>query len=153
MIKAQNMKPLSLGRNTKPAGSRVGSSMGRRVHQIVSVIDLANRIGLCIKCGPVKINKSYQNTSIGWRCRIAHRESTRERGSPVSGKVRRELLAKYPNCGICGQPSTHIDHDHNTGRIRGPLCNRCNRGIGFFHDDPKLLRQAVLWVETQEPRI
>lgn len=43
-----------------------------------------------------------------------------------------------------GQPLdvVAIDHDHKTGNIRGLLCNGCNKGIGYFHDDPILLEKA-----------
>lgn len=51
-------------------------------------------------------------------------------------------------CRICGDllgegKQVHIDHDHQTGVIRGVLCNNCNRGIGFLRDDPELIRSAA----------
>lgn len=54
-------------------------------------------------------------------------------------------------CGICGGPDLTerrlaVDHCHKTKEIRGLLCNHCNRGLGFFDDDPDVLLRARDWV-------
>lgn len=36
-----------------------------------------------------------------------------------------------------------IDHDHQTGVVRGYLCLRCNVGLGHFRDRPDLLTTAA----------
>ena len=54
-------------------------------------------------------------------------------------------------CDICGRSEVpgrwvgnmHIDHDHDTGRVRGVLCHGCNVSIGHFKHDPALLRKAA----------
>jgi hypothetical protein len=55
-------------------------------------------------------------------------------------------------CAICGTSDTgkrkafHVDHDHNTGRIRGLLCGNCNSGIGNLRDDVGLLNRAIQYL-------
>jgi Recombination endonuclease VII len=51
-------------------------------------------------------------------------------------------------CAICGEQSRdlHVDHCHETGTIRALLCQKCNRGLGLFDDDPDRLRTAARYV-------
>ena len=52
-------------------------------------------------------------------------------------------------CGICSEPHKRlvVDHDHNSGRVRGLLCRKCNAAIGQLNDSPALLRRALAWLE------
>ena len=43
----------------------------------------------------------------------------------------------------------HVDHSHVTGKVRGLLCNRCNLLLGAAKDDPKLLTEAILYLEER----
>lgn len=40
----------------------------------------------------------------------------------------------------------HLDHNHRTGQIRGVLCVRCNKGIGFFLENEDYLGDAVKYL-------
>ena len=58
------------------------------------------------------------------------------------------LLAKQGGvCAICGvRPNKKrlaLDHCHKTDKLRGLLCDTCNRGLGMFHDDPLRLYAAI----------
>lgn len=46
--------------------------------------------------------------------------------------------------------SLSVDHDHNTGKVRGLLCNRCNRAIGMFEDNPDLLIKAAKYLQLND---
>lgn len=55
-------------------------------------------------------------------------------------------------CSICrtalsGGKDTCWDHDHKTGNFRAWLCQACNKGLGFFKDNPEVLRKAAQYIE------
>jgi hypothetical protein len=66
-------------------------------------------------------------------------------------------------CYVCrsaigpGPPSDHIDHEHALENIfaarklrsltvRGPMCAKCNQGMGYFNDDPLRMMKAASWL-------
>lgn len=58
-------------------------------------------------------------------------------------------------CWICQEPfeirssnlSPHVDHCHNSRKIRGLLCRACNLALGHFKDDVDRLQAAVRYLE------
>jgi hypothetical protein len=59
------------------------------------------------------------------------------------------LREQQHGCFICGNEATrlNIDHCHATGRVRGLLCWKCNRGLQAYNDNPALFRKAVEYLE------
>jgi len=56
-------------------------------------------------------------------------------------------------CAICGTVlatlpprHTHVDHDHQTGRIRGILCHPCNIGLGNFKETIASFKAAITYL-------
>lgn len=68
-----------------------------------------------------------------------------------------KLVEQNGKCAICKQPETGkaqngsvkalaVDHCHATNKVRGLLCERCNKALGYFNDDPELMREAIEYV-------
>jgi hypothetical protein len=73
----------------------------------------------------------------------------------------KQLLIKQNNkCAICDRSYFEykkttkrefcIDHNHQTGEIRGLLCSPCNRAIGQLQDNPNILRKAAFYLEGKK---
>lgn len=73
------------------------------------------------------------------------------RGYQITRAEYAALLAKQDGkcaiCGICPEAKRlSIDHDHETGAVRGLLCNNCNFAIGLLRDSPALVSRAALYL-------
>ena len=60
-------------------------------------------------------------------------------------------------CAICGGPPVRdkelcVDHDHETGEIRGLLCVRCNAMLGHAKDDPAVLVAGAHYLSNIQGR-
>lgn len=89
-----------------------------------------------------------------------HKEKEWERGRRIKLKRDYNLTLEQYNqmfvdqngvCDICKEnPSKGkqlcVDHDHNTGKVRGLLCNNCNFGIGFLKDSINNLSEAIKYL-------
>ena len=63
----------------------------------------------------------------------------------------REWLRSQTDCMICGRKEKLVvDHDHNSGKVRGLLCNHCNRGLGHFRDDPEVMAIAIEYINNRK---
>lgn len=47
-------------------------------------------------------------------------------------------------CALCGErAASDVDHNHDTGAVRGLLCRACNLGLGMFKDTVEGLQRAI----------
>jgi len=104
---------------------------------------------VCISCG------RSQNKNNDTPEKARNRNLKRKYG--ISQEDYKRLLLEQDNsCYICGAidpggppQANHfcVDHCHRHGHIRRLLCNSCNSGLGFFKDNPALLRKAAEYLE------
>ncbi len=106
----------------------------------------------CKDCNKACRHK-YKATTRNW-----HLQST----YGISLEQYNELLdAQGGGCAICGLAETNmtrsttanplsVDHCHESGAVRGLLCNLCNTALGKFKDDTALLEAAVDYLRSAE---
>jgi hypothetical protein len=67
-----------------------------------------------------------------------------------------KIILEYQGnkCPVCGKLATDkkyfdVDHDHETGEIRGILCSRCNRSLGWYE---KCRKEIETYLDTINER-
>lgn len=97
------------------------------------------------------------------RTREVQRKSFLAQAYGITPERYEELLVSQGGvCAICYQPETVkrkaakesllcVDHDHVTGEVRQLLCDACNRGLGYFRENPDRLRSAAAYIEKHKP--
>jgi len=72
-----------------------------------------------------------------------------------------EYVESFSNCKICdisltndrGPTGRCVDHDHSTGKVRGILCNNCNRALGLLGDCTNRLENAINYLKYADKLI
>lgn len=120
---------------------------------------------LCKCCGISKTaDKFYTVRDYGkvrlatGRCSTCQISYQRFKSFGVTEEEYQDMLKSQRSCcAICEVPITEyakegdtsnfaVDHDHTTGKVRGLLCNRCNRGLGYFKDSINNLKRALNYI-------
>jgi hypothetical protein len=126
----------------------------------------------CTKCGETKpLEEGFYKTKYGFHgsCKECFKKKAAESRERLGQEhiKEKELLRVYnitleeynsfsQHCNICGTSEEgrgykmNVDHDHKTGKVRGLLCNSCNRGLGLLGEDN--LEKAILYLSQSQER-
>ncbi|MFD1658005.1 endonuclease VII domain-containing protein [Streptomyces caeni] len=113
---------------------------------------------LCRTCGEVEPRGEWHRNAtasdgLSTRCKacraVQGRQGHLKRQYGITEAERDEPVASPAGvCCVClAAPAEHVDHCHETGRVRGVLCFSCNAALGQFKDRPDVMRRAATYVE------
>ncbi|MGD6746559.1 endonuclease VII domain-containing protein [Streptomyces sp. BH106] len=121
-------------------------------------VDVPDGHKLCRTCGEIKPHADWHRNAsasdgLSTKCKacraIQGRQDHLKRNYNLTEAQRDEMIASQMGiCVIClNAPAVHVDHCHETGRVRGVLCFNCNSAIGKLGDDPDTTRRATAYLE------
>lgn len=97
----------------------------------------------------VRAWRERQGDSYREKERIRVRERVRRVNYGCTPEMFDALLASQDGkCAVCGglpsrKQTWHVDHDHDTGKIRGILCHSCNAVLGWSRESREILALAA----------
>jgi hypothetical protein len=62
------------------------------------------------------------------------------------------LISQNGKCAICQEEKDEtlaVDHNHETGFVRGLLCRHCNHVVGFAKDNITILNRTISYLEKE----
>lgn len=103
--------------------------------------------GQCIECKKI--------TDRGSNIKASRKYSLASNYNLTEDQVQEMHFNQKGLCWICENPlkpkqGTQIDHCHKSGKIRGLLCNHCNRLLGSAKDSIVILRNAIRYLEKNK---
>ena len=122
-------------------------SMGNAEYQ-KKAYNAAKKKGLCGHCR----KRKAVNAGRCVPCRTYLYEWRLKNRFGLTGRDYEEMLKQQNGtCAICHHPPKKkrldVDHNHQTGEIRGLLCFSCNYGLGFFERRQVRFRDILAYVE------
>ena len=122
----------------------------------------AHSTKICLSCGLLKPTEDFPRNQNAKGDRPVRRPRCkscfdRDSGRKMPAKIRNDYLAKHApatgdlwQCPVCKKYSVAgvnvritVDHDQETGRPRGLICDSCNTGLGRFKNGEDHLASAI----------
>jgi hypothetical protein len=138
---------------------------GKPHHGTISEFNLQRKVSkeyedgtkLCLDCNQTLCQTKFPinaRKTLAPRCRecCSYRRLMEKYG--LTKEVYLKMLENQNYCcKICKNKEIYydklvVDHCHNSGEVRGLLCNSCNQALGFFKDNLNNMKEAVKYLEN-----
>ena len=109
----------------------------------------------CRRCGETKlltefeINRKFASGTIARR---AYCIECGKKQKPIKHSVRKQYIRPDKlECPLCkvvvsGNRNIVLDHNHDTGHVRGWICDNCNTGMGRAMDSIDIMERWIEWI-------
>ena len=141
--------------NAKAMYAKIRRALGHEVQHRETFPEGMKRCGRCREIKSVSDFHKQRSQPGGYNtyCKACRKDIESDRYfRRTYGLTRQELQALVASqggwCAICQvNPAEHVDHCHDSGKIRGVLCFTCNVALGHLKDDVQLFRRAIDYLE------
>jgi len=101
---------------------------------------------------PERVRATMDRFRAAGKKKVSDRKSHLKRNYGLTLEAFDALLAfQGGGCAICGRTNAdNVDHDHETGRVRGILCFPCNVAIGLLQDDEERALSAAAYISRDD---
>jgi hypothetical protein len=168
--KKHKAKGYCLGHYQQFKDGRPLAPLGRKGSPKVEVVDGKKPCTSCNLSKPLDefYRSATHSTGRQSRCKVCTDERDKGRERPLTperqdyyftktyGLTLEEVEAMKAQqggvCAICGTEPERwvVDHDHESGAVRGALCDTCNRALGLLKDNPDVLLSAAAYLIAQQ---
>ena len=116
---------------------------------------LTNKSSTCTTCSINFEGRRRKQKFCSKRCKDKHwNDKSVDRKRALHYKITEEeflRLMEINNCECCNKPipsktDKRIDHCHETGEVRGILCNNCNGALGFAGDTVEGVQNLLKYI-------
>lgn len=117
---------------------------------------------VCRKCTEPKDEGEYyayprRSDGLDYYCKLCRSKLAVKNRYGISSDQKQGMLEAQGNrCASCGSENPqsdrgwNLDHDHETGEVRGVICKPCNLVLGFVEDSTEHLERLIEYLQTRK---
>lgn len=134
------------GRVGTKYGGPVGNKNAQRVMCVAGLHEMNDDTRLVVKTARGTLS------TICRQCRSGYQRKSLYGVGPVEYA---EMLIQHGGvCGVCKRPNKNgralcVDHNHETGKVRGLLCDKCNQALGKAEDSIERLWALIQYLDER----